>query len=332
MNKTAIKSFATEARKKLISDIIYTAGLYGIDNKRIADALPQSTGDMKLYDIGTGNYAEVTGTAIKQREALVQEIRKREEDMGYERAFDSVVEEVAYTWFNRLIAIRFMEVNDYLPSRVRVLSSENPAKKEPDFVTTPFDTDMDFNEEEQQTIIDYKDANKLDELFRMLFIKQCNKLHDILPELFEKTDDYTELLLSISFTDEDGVVYKLVNEVAEEDFRIVENSNGKITGQFEIIGWLYQYYISEKHDEIINIYKGTVKKEDTPAATQLFTTDWVVKYMVDNSLGRYWIERNPESSLTEKLEFFVTPKDGVVHNIEEKVLPENMTFLDEAVA
>ncbi len=167
-------------------------------------------------------------------------------------------------------------------------------------------------------IFNLKDENKLDELFRMLFIKQCNSLHSILPVLFEETDDYSELLIPISFTDEEGIVHKLVNDIDEEDFR----------EQVEIIGWLYQYYISEKKDEIINIYKGTIKKEDLPAATQLFTTDWVVRYMVDNSLGRYWIERNPESKLIDKLEYFVTPKSGEIKYIDEKISPEELTFFD----
>ena len=244
-----------------------------------------------------------------------------------------MIEEVAYTWFNRLIAIRFMEVNDYLPSGVCVLSSENKAKKEPDLVTTPFDTDLEFTSYEQDRIIQLKDDNKLDELFRMLFIKQCNKLHDILPELFEKTDDYSELLLTISFTDPEGIIHHLINDIEDVDFRINDEmytDDGKIKadGQVEIIGWLYQYYISKKHDEIVNIYKGTVKKADIPAATQLFTTDWVVRYMVDNSLGRYWIERNPQSKLAEKLEFFVTPKNGEIQYVDEKISPTDLTFFD----
>ncbi len=159
----------------------------------------------------------------------------------------------------------------------------------------------------------------------MLFIKQCNKLHDILPELFEKTDDYSELLLTISFTDPEGIIHHLINDIEDVDFRInheMYTDDGKIKadGQVEIIGWLYQYYISKKHDEIVNIYKGTVKKADIPAATQLFTTDWVVRYMVDNSLGRYWIERNPQSKLAEKLEFFVTPKNGEIQYVDAKII------------
>ena len=330
MNKTAIKNFAVWARQKLISDITYKASLLGITENGIAERLPQSTSDLHFYDIGTKEYAEVSGIEIKQREALEKAIETRERSYkNYQEAFENVVEEVAYTWFNRLIAIRFMEVNNYLPSGIRVLSSENKAKKEPDFVTSPFDTDLEFTPYEQDKIIQLKDENKLDELFRMLFIKQCNKLHDILPELFEKTDDYSELLLTISFTDTDGIVHHLVNDIEEKDFDIESaDENGKHNGQVEIIGWLYQYYISKKHDEIVNIYKGKVKKADIPAATQLFTTDWVVRYMVDNSLGRYWIERNPQSKLAEKLDFFVTPKNGEIQYVDEKVNPTDLTFFD----
>ena len=175
MNKTAIKNFAVWARRKLISDITYKAGMIGITENGIADPLPQSSGDLQFFDIGTKNYAEVSGIEIKQRNALVSAIKAKERSSNYKTAFQNVIEEVAYTWFNRLIAVRFMEVNDYLPSRIRVLSSENPAKNEPDFVTTPFDTDLEFTPYEQDRILQLKDENKLDELFRMLFIKQCKQ-------------------------------------------------------------------------------------------------------------------------------------------------------------
>ena len=334
MNKTAIRKFAEWAREKLIEDIKYKAGTVGITENGIAERLPQSTSDTYFYDVGTKEYTKISGVEIKQRDALVKAIRTKERSYkSYQEAFENVIEEVAYTWFNRLIAIRFMEVNDYLPSGVRVLSSENKAKKEPDLVTTPFDTDLKFTSYEQDRIIQLKDDNKLDELFRMLFIKQCNKLHDILPELFEKTNDYSELLLTISFTDPEGIIHHLINDIEDVDFRINDEmytDDGKIKadGQVEIIGWLYQYYISKKHDEIVNIYKGTVKKADIPAATQLFTTDWVVRYMVDNSLGRYWIKRNPQSNLAEKLEFFVTPKNGKIQYVDEKISPTDLTFFD----
>lgn len=302
MNKTAIKNFAVWARQKLISDITYKAGMLGITEDGIADKLPHSTSDLEFYDIGTKDYAEVSGKEIKQRNALVNAIRKKEKDNGdYKSAFGYVVEEVAYTWFNRLIAIRFMEVNDYLPSGVRVLSSENKAKKEPDLVTTPFDTDLEFTSDEQDKIIKLKDDNKLDELFRMLFIKQCNKLHDVLPELFEKTDDYSELLLTVSFTDSDGVLYHLVHDIEEDDFNVEKE------GQVQIIGWLYQFYNTELKDDTFAQLKKKVKitKERIPAATQLFTPDWIVRYMVENSLGRLWLEGHPNAKLHDSWKYYL---------------------------
>jgi hypothetical protein len=318
MNKTAINKFSVWARRKLISDITYKAGLIGISENGILQPLASSTNDLQFFDIGTGKPTEIIENEIKQRDALSKRIREKESTSDYKTAFQFVVEEVAYTWFNRLIAIRFMEVNDYLPSRIRVLSSEMPGKIEPDMVTKPFETDMNFSAYETDKIMQLKDENKLDELFRMLFIKQCNKLYEELPELFEETSDYSELLLNIAFTDAEGIVSHLINDIDESDF----------AEAVEIIGWMYQYYNEERKNEVINIYKGTVKKDDIPAATQLFTTDWVVRYMVDNSLGRYWIERNPESKLQDKLQYFVTPKSGEIEYVNEKVTPEEMTFFD----
>ena len=321
MNKTAIKNFAIWARNKLITDIQYRAGLMGITEDGIKAPLPQSTGTMEFYDIGTAEPYAITGEAIPQRKKLAEVIRRKEKGSNYTTAYKYILEEVAYTWFNRLIAIRFMEVNDYLPAHIRVLSSES-GKIEPDLVTTPFDAELTFTPAEEETVLRLKTENKLDELFRLLFIKQCNALNEILPALFEKTSDYTELLLNLSVVDQEGVVYHLIHDIDEDDFNIEKG------GQVEIIGWLYQYYITEPHNEIVNIYKGTVKKEDIPAATQLFTTDWVVRYMVDNSLGKYWIERNPQSSLREKLAFFVAPKNGEIRFIDEKVEPQELTFFD----
>ena len=298
MNKTAIKNFAVWARNKLITDITYKAGLIGVSEKGIAQPLSQSSKDLQFFDIGTKDYAQVTGSDIEQRNALVRAIQEKERTSDYKTAFKAVIEEVAYTWFNRLIAIRFMEVNEYLPSRIRVLSSENPAKNEPDFVTTPFDTDMEFTMAEQDKIMQLKDDNKLDELFRMLFIKQCNKLHEILPELFEETNNYTELLLSISFTDNDGIVYHLVHDIPEDDFNVEKE------GQVEIIGWMYQFYNIEPKAEVF-AKSGKIAKEEVPAATQLFTPDWIVRYMVENSLGRLWVEGHPSDSLKENWKYYL---------------------------
>lgn len=333
MNKTNIKNFAVWARQKLISDITYKAGMLGITDSGIAEKLPQSTADLHFYDIGTKNYAEISGKEISQRSALVSAIRNKERDIhNYKDAFQFVVEEVAYTWFNRLIAIRFMEVNNYLPSGIRVLSSENRAKNEPDFVTTPFDTDLEFTPYEQDRVVQLKDENKLDELFRMLFIKQCNKLHDILPELFEKTDDYTELLLTISFTDKDGIVYRLTHDIDEDDFNIEKE------GQVEIIGWMYQYYNIEPKAAVFARASGTkMKKEDIPAATQLFTPDWIVRYMVENSVGRIWVEGHPNDSLKNSWNYYVDEAEQeqqVVAKLEEikatykGLTPEKIKVID----
>ena len=301
MNKTAIKNFAIWARRKLISDITYKAGMLGVTENGIAQPLPQSTRDLQFFDIGTKDYAEVSGVAIAQRNALVKAIRAKEQGSDYKTAFRNVVEEVAYTWFNRLIAVRFMEVNDYLPSHIRVLSSENAGKLEPDFVTTPFDTDLSFSPYDQDRIYQLKDENKLDDLFRMLFIKQCNALSEILPALFEPLADYTELLLNISFTDKDGIVYHLTHDISEDEFNVEKE------GQVEIIGWMYQYYNTEPKDEVFALLKKNVKitKERIPAATQLFTPDWIVRYMVENSLGRLWVEEHPNESLKENWKYYL---------------------------
>lgn len=330
MNKTAIKNFAVWARQKLISDITYKAGMLGITENGIAEKLPQSTDNLHFYDIGTKNYAEVSGKEISQRSALVSAIRNKERTTNsYKEAFRYIVEEVAYTWFNRLIAIRFMEVNDYLPSRIRVLSSENSAKTEPDFVTTPFDTDLEFKPSEQDRIIQLKDENKLDELFRMLFIRQCNKLHDILPELFEKTDDYTELLLTISFTDKDGVVYRLTHDIDEDDFNVEKE------GQVEIIGWLYQYYNTEPKDTVFANLKKNIKisKDNIPAATQLFTPGWIVRYMVENSLGRLWLEGHKNDSLKSKWQYYLdeTEQEADVQKQLDKIRNEYKNITPEEI-
>lgn len=321
MNKTAIKNFAVWARKKLIEDTKSRAALLGIRADGIDDPLPQSSNEIEFFDIGLEKPVSLTGKVLSQRRSLVGKITKMAKASDYKTAFNSVIEEVAYTWFNRLIALRFMEVNEYLPSGFRVLSSEEPDRLEPDFVATPFDAGLEFSENERAEIIRLKDENKLTELFRRLLIKQCNELNNALPGLFEHIDDYTELLLSVSYSDREGVVYRLVHDIDEVDWK----------DAVQIIGWMYQYYISEKHDEIINIYKGTIKKEDIPAATQLFTTDWVVRYMVDNSLGRYWIERNPNCKLAAKLEFFATPKNNEIVYINDPIKPQDLTFFDPCV-
>lgn len=311
MDKSAIRNFAIEARKMLMKSAETEAGFYGVTKNGCKSPI-QKWNDFEVYETIAGTENRIYGADIKRRANLVKAV----ETLGFEQ----VIEETAYTWFNRIIAIRFMEVNDYLPTRVRVLSSETGSNT-PDIVTQSLDVDLNMTPEELEKVQKAKDENRYDDAFRMLFIKQCNELNAILPGLFEKTDDYMELLLKLSYTS-DGVVRMLVDSIDENNFNV------ETEGQVEIIGWMYQYYISEKHDEIINIYKGTIKKADIPAATQLFTTDWVVRYMVDNSLGRYWIERKPESNLAEKLDYFVSAKDREINYIDETIEPLDIKFFD----
>ena len=329
MNKTAIKNFAIWARNKLIADICYRAGLMGITEKGIADPLPQSTLDAQFYDIGAAEPYLVAGEAIKQRRQLVSAIREKEADTDYATAYQYIMEEVAYTWFNRLIAVRFMEVNDYLPSHLRVLSSES-GKVEPDLVTTPFDAELPFTAEEEARIIQWKQDNKLDELFRFLFIKQCNALNEILPGLFEKTTDYTEVLLNLSVVDQEGVVYKLTHDIPEKDFNIEQG------GQVEIIGWLYQYYNTEPKAAAF-AKNGKITKEEIPAVTQLFTPDWIVRYMVENSLGRLWVEGHPDSDLRKNWKYYldeapqepeVQAKLAEIRKEYAALSPEDLTLID----
>ena len=297
MNKTAIKNFAIWARNKLIADVSYDARLIGITEDGIAKPLPQSFGDTQFFDIGTAEPYSISGEAVRQRNKLVEVIQQKEKDTDYKTAYQYVIEEVAYTWFNRLIAIRFMEINDYLPSHIRVLSSES-GKLEPDLVTTPFDAELPFTAEEEAQIFQLKQDNKLDEVFRILFLKQCNALNEILPALFEKTKNYTELLLSLSIIDQDGVVYHLIHDIPEDDFNIERG------GQVEIIGWLYQYYNTEPK-AVAFAKNGKITKEEIPAVTQLFTPDWIVRYMVENSLGRLWVEGHPDCGLKENWKYYL---------------------------
>ncbi len=297
MNKTAIKNFAIWARNKLIADVSYDARLIGITEDGIAKPLPQSFGGTQFFDIGTAEPYSISGEAVRQRDKLIEVIQQKEKDTDYKTAYQYVIEEVAYTWFNRVIAIRFMEVNDYLPSHIRVLSSES-GKLEPDLVTTPFDAELPFTAEEEAQIFQLKQDNKLDEVFRILFLKQCNALNEILPALFEKTKNYTELLLSLSVIDQDGVVYHLIHDIPEDDFNIERG------GQVEIIGWLYQYYNTEPKAAAF-AKNGKITKEEIPAVTQLFTPDWIVRYMVENSLGRLWVEGHPECGLKENWKYYL---------------------------
>ena len=302
MDKTAIKNYAIWARTKLIEDIKYKASLLGITEKGIADALPQSTTQEQYFDIGTREPYAIRGVQIAQRRSLAEAIKKKAQESDYLTAYNSIIEEVAYTWFNRFIAVRFMEVNDYLPCKIRVLSAVD-GRQEPDIVQNPFDAKLDYTSAEEELISQHQMNNEGDKLFNMLFVKVCNDLSKVLPQLFEAEQDYTELLLNISYTDQDGLIYKLVHDIPEDNFDVnAVDEEGKPVGQVEIIGWLYQYYNTEPKNETFALLKKNVKitKERIPSATQLFTPDWIVRYMVENSLGRLWYEGHPESTLLKE--------------------------------
>ena len=297
MDKPAIKKFAVWARKKLIADTKYRAGLVGVTETTVAEPLPQSNETVQFFDVGLPQPYRIEGDAVAQRQRFVAELNKETAKQGsYTAAYQTVVDKVAYTWFNRLIAVRYMEVNDLLPSRTRVLSSAD-GRAEPQIVTSPFDAVLDYTPAEQQQIAQLKNDNQLDEAFRLLFLKQCAALGDCLPRLFEQVDDYMPLLLALSFTDKDGVVCHLVNDIPESDWLEEDNKGGAV----QIVGWLYQYYNTEPKEQVFANLKKNIKisAENIPAATQLFTPDWIVRYMVENSLGRLWSEGHPDFDKSE---------------------------------
>lgn len=325
MNKNAIKKFAIDARNKLIASVTDKAGMLGITPDNCSEAITKGA-DFEVYKTAAGTEVTLNKKQCEQRGKLVDQI--------HARGFEAVVEEVAYTWFNRICAIRFMEVNDYMyPVRVRVLSSEKEGKNEPDVVTMAPDIDWDFTNKEREEIIDAKMNNRLDDLFRMLFIKQCNLLHEVLPGLFEETEDYTEMLLNISFTNEDDVIRMLVGGIDEKDFNIATvDADGKVAGQVEIIGWLYQYYNTEPKNKAF-AKKAKITKEEIPAVTQLFTPDWIVRYMVENSLGRMWVEGHPDDELKSKWKYYLdeAEQEESVQQELDKIKAEYATLKPEDI-
>lgn len=275
MNKNAIKKFATEARRELISRVGQRALKYGISDKEIGNPNDDSVGGHLL-----------SSTEKKQRAALIEQIK--------EKGYDQVMEEVAYTWFNRFSALRFMEVNGYLPTRVRVFTDENNSFK-PQILTEAIHMDLDGLDMEK--VYAFKEANDDDELYKYLLITQCNALGRVLPGMFQRLSDYTELLFPDNLLREGSVVHQMIELIDEEDWK----------DAVQIIGWLYQYYNSEKKDDVFAALKDKVKitKENIPAATQLFTPDWIVRYMVENSLGRLWVEGHPNDELKSQWKYYL---------------------------
>ena len=300
MNKNAIQKFAVWARTEMIAQVSQRAYQYGITKE----------------SYGEENAVTIAGRALtsdeqRQRTELVQQIKTK----GY----DQVMEEVAYTWFNRFIALRYMEVNNYLPSHIRVFSDANGTFK-PEILADVLHLELDGLD--KQKVAAYIEQNQTDELYRYLLLTQCNALNTALPGMFERLGSYTELLLPNNILKADSILGHLVDDIPEEDW----------TDQVQIIGWLYQYYSSEEKERLINAKK-RYKKQDLPFVTQLFTSDWIVRYMVQNTLGRLWSESHPESTLKSEWEFYIEDDEvtAELEKISEKRMissPEELTLID----
>ncbi|KQM51186.1 hypothetical protein ASE69_07670 [Sphingomonas sp. Leaf208] len=306
-NRNVLKRYAPQARLDFIQAVTNRAAHFGI-TKEGADA-GEVQGDLFILK-GTAFPRSVAD----QRGRLISRVASD--------GFAQVMEAVAYTWFNRFLAIRYMELHDYLDHGCRVLSNSN-GHPEPEILEKAISVDLPgLNRDE---IVNLKlDGTKDEQIYRKLLIAQCNALHRAMPFLFEKIDDETELLLPENLLQSESIVRKLVNEVAEAEWQ-----------QIEIIGWLYQFYISEKKDQVIG---KVVKSEDIPAATQLFTPNWIVKYMVQNSLGAQWLATYPGSGIRSGMEYYVAPAEQTpevqaqIDDITPKQLdPETITLIDPAV-
>ncbi|MCC5422607.1 BREX-1 system adenine-specific DNA-methyltransferase PglX [Clostridium botulinum] len=317
MDKNKIKSFAIWARRNLISAVSERANRIGVTENKIQDAVAVQ-GGFKLED-----KEEIFPLSKSDRDALVSQVR--------EKSFEQVMEEVAYTWFNRFMGLRYMEVNEYLPTGIRVLSSEIEGKTEPDVLARVTDVidELKLNAEYIYELLDSGKTEDREEAYKHILVKQCNELGKIIPQMFEKISDYTELLLPDNLLEEGSVIRKMVEDIEEEDWR----------EEVEIIGWMYQYYISEKKDEVFAALKKNVKitKENIPAATQLFTPKWIVKYMVENSLGKLWLEGHPNEELEKEWKYYleeaeqepeVEAKLKKIREEHSKLKPEDIKILD----
>lgn len=307
MDKNAIKKYAVWARRELLSRVSTKALQYGITEKDCGNPGDDSVNGKLL-----------TAAQKKQRQALIAQI----EDKGYQE----VMEEVAYTWFNRFSALRFMEVNGYLPTHVRVFTDEDNAFK-PQIITEAIRLEIDGLDMEK--VYAYKEDDEKDELYKYLLIVQCNALSSILPGMFQRLSDYTELLFPDNLLREGSVIEQMITRIPEEDWK----------DAVQIIGWLYQYYNAEKKEDVFAALKRNVKitKENIPAATQLFTPDWIVRYMVENSLGRLWLEGHPNAELQGKWNYYLEEAEqepevqtqlATIRKEYEAMKPENIKCIE----
>ncbi|HJX70413.1 MAG TPA: BREX-1 system adenine-specific DNA-methyltransferase PglX, partial [Bacteroidales bacterium] len=307
MNTSKIKSYAPQARKDFIQAVTERANTYGIfDDKHIEPI------DLK------GDVAFIGGRAFTKKEG---DLREKLVSRIIREGFHQVMEAYAYTWFNRFVALRYMELHDYLDHGYRVLSNRSGSDI-PEILENA--SDVEIAGLDKDKVIELRLAGDKDnELYRLLLVAQCNAMHRAMPFLFDRIDSETELLLPDNLLNSNSPLRKLVNDIDEESWQDVE-----------IIGWIYQFYISEKKDQVIG---KVVKSEDIPAATQLFTPNWIVKYMVQNTLGRMWLATYPDSPLRDKMEYYIEParqEPEVQKQLDaltpKELNPEEITFLDPA--
>ena len=295
MDKAALKKFAVNARLKLLAGVRAKAAEFGITD--------QATYTLDASTLIINN-KPLTSKQQRQYKQLIQRLQHE--------TYTEVIEEIAYTWFNRIIALRFMEINDYLPIKSRVLSSTQAGKREPEVIThiSDYIDDLNLDTEEVYTLVD---SHQDDALFKLVLIAQSHQLAQIIPHVFTDLTAEVELLLPNNLLQVDHVISDLIAMVPEADFENIE-----------VIGWLYQFYISERKDEVF-ASRAKVGKDDIPAATQIFTPKWIVEYLVDNSLGRLWLERQPKSSLRNKLHYYL---DNGEQLSAEELNPEDIKIMD----
>ncbi|MEZ9459309.1 BREX-1 system adenine-specific DNA-methyltransferase PglX [Vibrio sp. 10N.222.54.E8] len=321
MNTNKLKAYAPKARIAFMDAVKSRAAKLGIFEDRISEITIDGDSAIIEKEVYTRKQGQQRNQLVKRIEALGTHDGKFEHKDG----FNQFINETAFTWFNRLTAIRYMEVNEYLDHGFRVLSKAEGALFGEGFeiLNSAADVADELGLNKDQIIDMVLDGNKEEELYRTLLLAQCHQLSEAMPFMFEKLDDATELLLPDNLTKTDSILKDLVNDIPEENWQ-----------EIEVIGWLYQFYISEHKDAVIG---KVVKREDIPAATQLFTPNWIVKYLVQNSLGRQWLATYPDSELKDKMEYYITPteqSDDVIQQLKAitptSIDPEEIKVLDPA--
>ena len=304
MNHSRLERFAIEARKELIEKVSLEANKLGVYEDKILEPKASSV------DVSIVNGMQLDAKTMRKRETLVSKVKTS--------GFEQVMEEVAYTWFNRFVALRFMEVHDYLP--VRVLSSSSK-RNEPDIMFNAPNINWDINIDVDY-VLNLKANNQQDELFKHLILKVCNELNKYLPFMFGSMEDYMEILFPSGLLNTDSFLMTMV------DTDVFPESEWK---DVEIIGWLYQYYISEEKDRVFSS-KGKYKAEEIPFATELYTPDWIVRYLVQNSLGKYWLEHHPEDKfLSENWDYYIETDYSKNVDSDEYLDVKDITILDPAM-